>query len=298
MEKSRYRVSIVIPNYNGKEYLPSLLSSVANQTFKDYEVIIIDDCSPDKTALDYIRSFISNHQNMRLVENSQNLGFVKNCTKGIALATGEYICILTNDTEVERDFIRRNVEILDADNSIGVLSCIIVDEHGKNWFSGGSFKAGLSKNLVDDFQGVRTVDWVAGTACFYRREVFEGAGMLDEGFFMYHEDIEFCLRIRSKTNYSVCAFSDKLVTHYSGCSMGPRMSYYLTRNHVLLARIYCPKYLPKVLAYKTKEMLKLAVSPIRFSPRYLTWKFLIIINTIRGIVDGLLGKRGKQFWIV
>ena len=132
MDKIRFKVSIIIPNYNGKEYLPRLLPSVANQTFGNYEVIIVDDCSPDKTALDYIRSFISDYKNMRLIENSQNLGFVKNCNKGIALATGEYVCVLTNDTELKSDFIKRNVEVLEADKSIGVLSCIIVDERGNN----------------------------------------------------------------------------------------------------------------------------------------------------------------------
>ncbi|MBM3156032.1 MAG: glycosyltransferase family 2 protein [Chloroflexi bacterium] len=294
MEKGRYRVSIVIPNYNGKEYLARLLPSLANQTFRDYEVIIIDDCSPDRTVLDYIRSFISNYQNMRLIENNQNLGFVKNCNKGITLATGDYICILTNDTELKSDFIKKNVEILDADRYIGVLSCIIVDEKGNNWFSGGFFRAGLSKNMVDDFQGVRTVDWVAGTACFYRRDVFDSAGLIDDGFFMYHEDIEFCLRVRSRTNYRICAFSDKLVTHYSGGSMGRRMSYYLTRNHILLARMYYPKYLPKVLTFRLIETVKsIGAAAKKPSPKYPIWSCLIAINAIRGAIDGLLEKRGK-----
>jgi len=295
MEKGRNRVSVVIPNYNGKEYLRRLLPSLAAQTFSDFEVIIIDDCSPDNTVLDYIKSFIRDHENTRLVENSRNLGFVKNCNKGISLATGDYICILTNDTELKSDFIKRNVEVLDSDKSIGVLSCVIVDEDGKNWFSEGVFRAGLSKNLADDFQGVRTVDWVAGTACFYRREVFYSAGPLDEGFYMYHEDIEFCLRVRSKTNYKVCAFSDKLVKHYSGGSMGPRMSYYLTRNHILLVRMYCPKYLPKVLAYRFIQAVKsIAAAAIRKPfPKCLTWSFLIAINAVRGATDGLTGKRGK-----
>ena len=292
------KVSIIIPNYNGKEHLGILLPSIADQTFNDYEVLIIDDCSPDKSAVEYIMSFVKDHKNMRLIENERNMGFVKTCNKGIKLASGEYICILTNDTEVAGNFIQRNVEIMDADSSIGVLSCTIIDKDGNNWFTGGRFEKGFPFNLTDDFQGVRTVDWVAGTACFYRREVFDGAGPLDEGFFVYHEDIEFCLRVRSKTNYKVCAFSDKLVTHYSGGSMGRRMSYYLTRNHILLVRMYCPKYLPKVLAYRFKETLKSVGSPVRLSLRYFAWRAIITINAIRGIVDGLIGKRGKQFWIL
>jgi len=61
--------SIVIPNYNGSECLRRLLPSVAKQTFPNCEVIIIDDCSPDRSVIDYIRAFIGDHANMRLVEN-------------------------------------------------------------------------------------------------------------------------------------------------------------------------------------------------------------------------------------
>ena len=174
MEKGKYRVSIIIPNYNRKRDLERLLPSIANQTFDDYEVMIIDDCSPEKSVLEYIKSFIKDHKNMHLVENVENIGFVKTCNKGIKLSSSAYICILTNDTEVAKDFVKRNVQILDADSTIGVLSCVIVDQNGNNWFTGGSLKRGIPKLFKDDFHGVRVVDFVAGTACFYRKELFDG----------------------------------------------------------------------------------------------------------------------------
>jgi GT2 family glycosyltransferase len=313
----KHKVSIIIPNYNGEEHLKRLLPSIANQNFDDYEVLIIDDCSPDRSVLDYIKSFIKDYRNFNLVENNENLGFVKTCNKGIGLSRGDYICLLNNDTEVKSNFVQRNVEILDADSSIGVLSCIIVDKHGKNWFSGGSFKSGLNVNLKDDFRGVRTVDWVAGTASFFRRNVFNRVGLLDEDFFMYHEDIEFCLRVRSKTNYKVCMFSDKLVTHYLGVSRvrsktnykvcmfydklvthylgvspGYNSLYYLHRNYFILLKRYCPEYIPKALLLRSlRNVVILTIScTLKLEPRYFFRKF---INITKGTIDGLNNKLGK-----
>lgn len=291
MENSRCKVSIIIPNYNGEQYLKRLLPSIANQTFNDYEVIIIDNLSPDRSALEYIKAFIKDHRNMRLIENNENLGFAKNCNKGFGLANGDYICLLTNDTEVKSNFVERNVEILDADVSIGVLSCIIVDKDGNNWFTGGSFKGGLPLNLTDDFQGIRTVDWVAGTAAFYRKEVFNRIGLFDENYRMYHEDIEFGLRLRAETDYKACMFAEKLVAHYLGMSI-PRSEvyYFLHRNNILILRKYYPIYLPKVLLLYSREIARLLIaSMLKTRPKL----FLIALSTTKGVCAGLVTRQRK-----
>jgi len=290
MEINRVKVSVIIPNYNGREYLEKLLPSIADQTFNDYEVIILDDCSPEKSAVEYIKGFIRNRRNMRLVENEKNLGFVKNCNKGFALASGNYICLLTNDTVVASNFLERNVAVMEADSSIGVLSCMIVDEHGHNWFSGGSFKAGILVNLRDDFTGVRCVDYAAGTAPFYRREVFAKVGYLNESFYMYHEDVEFCLRVRKKTDYKICVFHEKLLTHYWYDDPGKLNTrlYYGQRNHMLLLRKYAPRYLPKV-AFLT------LMDSIIFLARYVFKRnsraISIVITTVHGTIAGLIKVR-------
>jgi GT2 family glycosyltransferase len=289
MQKGRYRVSIVIPNFNRTRDLERLLPSIADQTFADYEVTIIDDHSPDKSAVEYIREFITDHKNIHLVENTENIGFVKTCNRGIKLATSDYICILTNDTEVTRDFVERNVKIMDADASIGVLSCIIVDQYGNNWFSGGSLKTGIPSMLREDFEGVRQVDYVAGTACFYRREVFDKIGLLNECFVMYHEDVEFCWRVRSKTNYRTCLFGEKLVTHYTGSPSiaSNQVVYYLHRNYILLLRKYSPKSIPGALRFYLREIANLAViSVVKLSPG----SFMSMLYIMRGTVAGLTEK--------
>ena len=286
MESITPKVSIVIPHYNQVEYLKRLLPGVANQTFQNYEVIIIDDFTPDRSVPGQVREFIRGYPKMRLVENVKNVGFVRTCNKGIELAKGDCVCLLNQDTEVRENFVQRNVEIMDADPSIGALSCIVVDNEGKNWFTGGMFEKGLAVNLQDDFQGIRTVDWIAGTAPFYRKEVFDKIGLLDESFLMYHEDVDFGLRMKAKTGYKACVFAEKLVVHYIVPSI-PRgdFYYYVNRNSVVLARRYGKRYLPKILLHNLRWATTMFLGSIARLDRK---RLPCAQGIIRGTWDGLI----------
>ena len=289
MEGATPKVSIIIPHYNQVECLKRLLPSIANQTFQNYEVIIIDDFTPDRSAPVYIRSLIKNYTKMRLVENAENMRFIKTVNKGIKLAKGDYICLLNQDTEIKNNFVQRNVEIMDADPSIGTLSCIVVDKDGKNWFTGGMFEKGLSVTLQDDFQGIRMVDWVAGTASFYRREIFDKMGLFDEDFLMYHEDIEFGLRMKAKTNYKSCMFPEKLVVHYIVSSI-PRgdLYFYLVRNQFLLAKRYGRKYIPKILLRNLRQIERLLYASVTIPDRK---SLLFSLYMVRGTLAGLIRRQ-------
>jgi GT2 family glycosyltransferase len=197
------------------------------------------------------------------------------------LAKGEYLCFLNSDTGVESTFVQRNVEILDSDSSIGGVTCIVVDQSGKNWFTGGRYVRGVPHNLHDDFQGVRTVEFIAGTAAFYRKDVFDRIGSFDENYIMYHEDIEFGLRVRKKTNYRLCTFSDKLVTHYIVPSIpGKALWYYASRNLVLLSKKYNLRYMPMVMAHIL----------IHYAGIHVIRGVYIATFALRGVFDGLTGR--------
>jgi hypothetical protein len=287
LEAVRPKVSIIIPHYNLVDYLKRLLRSLAIQTFKDYEVIIIDDFTPDRSAPGQIRELIKDYPKMRLVENTENMLFVRTCNRGIELAKGDYICLLNQDTEVKNDFIQRHVEIMDTDTSIGVLGCIVVDKAGNNWFTGGRFKCGSMTNMVDQFEGIRTVDFVAGTAPFYRKEVFDKIGLFDESLGMYHEDVEFALRMNARTSYKSCMFSEKLVVHYWMEPMPKReVYYYSNRNHIMILRRYAKRYIPIVLLYNWRQLANLLfVSVAKRNRTYLA----IALYAIKGTLDGLIG---------
>jgi len=223
------------------------------------------------------------------------------------MARGEYVCLLTNDTEVTPDFLERHVAALDADPSIGVLACIVVDPAGGTWFSGGLFRRGRVTSLRDDFAGVRTVDWVAGTAPFYRRRALEQAGYLDDDFVMYHEDIDLCLRVRAG-GYKVCMLGERLVTHHvltvdggveTDIAKLHRLRYYGHRNHILLLRKHCPRYLPGVLAVHVWDVAyalaagAVAVPLIRLRPRAIGMALRIAAGSASGTIAGLIATRTK-----
>jgi GT2 family glycosyltransferase len=239
----------------------------------DYEVIIIDDFTPDRSVPLYIRSLIKNYPKMRLVENTENMGFVKTVNKGIVLSNGEYVCLLNQDTELRKNFIEKNVAILDANDSIAGLSCTIVDKYGENWWTGGSFHGGFPINTRDNFEGIRRVDFVAGTAPFYIKEVFRKIGLFDESYRMYHEDVEFGLRIRNETDYRICSFAEKLVVHYHiNAKPGREAGYLMTRNRMLIARRYFPHLIPLVIfKYVTSKTKDLGYDMKRLHP----WALLV-----------------------
>jgi GT2 family glycosyltransferase len=217
--------------------------------------------------------------------------FIKTVNLGVILARGEYVCLLNSDTEVARDFVQRNVEIMDADSSIGGLSCIIVDKDGNNWFTGGSLREGFPVNLRDDFRGIRAVDFVAGTAAFYRRGVFDRIGLFDENYIMYHEDVEFGLRMRAKTGYGACMFHEKLVVHYGVPSIPTgRIFYYGHRNNIMLLRKYSRRDLRRVLWLYSREAFSwLNGSLLRASPQ----SFSIAVNIVRGTLEGLVTRQSE-----
>ena len=162
------KVTIIIPHYNEKECLQRHLRSIDAQTLNNFEVVIVDDATPDEATVSFIKDFTRERPTMHLVRNTENVRLIKTCHKGIKLAKGEYICLLNSDTQIKSTFIEEDVRIMDSDCSIGALSCVVVDQHGNNWFSGGRSRHGAAFNLTDDFEGVRPVDYVAVTAAFHR----------------------------------------------------------------------------------------------------------------------------------
>ena len=142
-------------------------------------------------------------------------------------------------------------------------------------------------NLRDDFQGVRSVDFVAGTAPFYRKQVFEKIGLLNEDFVMYHEDVEFCLRVNHLTDYRTCMFGEKLVKHNVGqAGLVPyKAAYYIHRNLILLLRKYSARRIPRVLLNYLREIANfLLVSVLKLSPTYFLYAVLISGGTLAGLL--------------
>jgi GT2 family glycosyltransferase len=130
---------------------------------------------------------------------------------------------------------------------------------------------------------------VAGTACFYRKEVFDKIGFFDEQFIMYHEDVEFGLRMKAKTDYKACMFAEKLVTHYVVPSIPQGdFYYYANKNHMILVRRYSRRYIPKELLFLSVRTLWQIANLLLLSASKRNLKLIGGSRyAIKGTLDGL-----------
>lgn len=111
------KVSVCIPVYNGARYLGEAINSVLNQSFADFELIVIDDCSTDRSDL-IIRSF--NDQRLRYEQNTVRLGLVENWNRCLKLSNGEYVCIFHQDDVMAPENLEKKVRALNAGSQVGL----------------------------------------------------------------------------------------------------------------------------------------------------------------------------------
>ncbi|UYZ61372.1 glycosyltransferase family 2 protein [Hymenobacter weizhouensis] len=125
------KVSVIIPNYNHARYLPQRIESVLNQTFTDFELLIMDDCSPDNSR-DIIEKYAALDKRIRILYNEQNSGSTfKQWNKGIAHTKGEYIWLAESDDLADVNFLTTLVKCLEEKPRVGLVYCdsITIDEN-------------------------------------------------------------------------------------------------------------------------------------------------------------------------
>jgi len=245
------RVSVIIVNWNGKEHLESCLESLAGQTYRDFEVILVDNGSTDSSAA-FVRE---RYPWVRLVPLAENTGFAGGNNRGFACASGEYIVTLNNDTRAEPDWLEMLVSVADTHQRAGMVGCRtcvfgkrdIIDTLGGrvccDGMSRGAFRfAGFSS------LGLKPVEealYPSACAALYRRAMIDETGFFDEDFFAYCEDTDLGLRGRLAGWDAVLA-TDAVVHHkYSGTVgvLSPLKVFLVERNHYWVALKTFPLHL-------------------------------------------------------
>ena len=124
------KVSFIVPCYNLAHLLADCVNSILMQSYTNFEVLIMDDCSPDHTP-EVARSF-SDHR-VRHIRNESNLGIIGNYNRGIGLSRGDYIWLISADDYLQRDYVlHRYVQVLESHPKVGYVFCPVVAlEHGK-----------------------------------------------------------------------------------------------------------------------------------------------------------------------
>jgi GT2 family glycosyltransferase len=192
-------VSIVIVNYNGLRFLEPCLSSLGNQTFKNFEIILVDNHSADGSAR-YIREHFPS---VTLIETGKNLGFAGGANVGICASSGEYILTLNNDTIMDPRFIENLVGPMASDSSVGMCASKMLFPDGRINStgicisrSGAAWDRGIFEHDSGQYDTEEEVFGPCAGAALYRRAMLNEIGLFDEDFFIFMEDVDLAFRAR------------------------------------------------------------------------------------------------------
>jgi GT2 family glycosyltransferase len=195
-------LSVVIVNWNGADLLPDCLLSLREQTFRDFEVILVDNGSTDDSVA-RARQLLPA---IRVVEVGYNAGFARGSNIGIREGHGRYVVLLNNDTKTEPSFLEEMVRTAETGAAVGmvapkILSYFepgIIDSVGGLVLTPDGIGQGRGRGERDlgQYDGLQGVLCPSGCAALYRREMLDDVGLLAEEFFAYCEDSEIGLRAR------------------------------------------------------------------------------------------------------
>jgi len=219
-------VSVIVLNWNGKHFLSKCLSSLLDQNYSTYEVLLVDNGSTDG-SVEFVKNKFGENIALRIIALKENYGFSKGNNLGIKYAQGDYVIILNNDTEVRKNFITELVNIVEGDDRVGSVGCKILTQKGKTWFSQKFTNEGFIvpfflQTLVD-----RRIEMISncfcinlansGCAVLYRRNVLDEVGFYDEDFWSNWEDWDLGYRI-NLAGFKSMYVPEPLVYHVGGGS--------------------------------------------------------------------------------
>jgi GT2 family glycosyltransferase len=237
-------VVTVILNTNRREDTCAALRSLAENTYQNQQTIVLDNASTDGSVPAVRAAF----PQVRIIPLAQNLGYAGNNNTGIqaALEMGpEWVFVLNEDTVLDAECLERLVAVAQADPKIGILGPMVYHHNEPNVIQSAGGKMGadwsvwhLAQNELDQgqFPAPHDVDWISGCAILVRRAVIEQIGMLDQRFFYYWEETEWCLRAR-EAGWRIVHVPQAKLWHKGvqrDYHPSPSVTYYSTRNRFMV----------------------------------------------------------------
>ena len=217
-------VSIVVPVHGQLDMTVACLRSLAAHTgHYSFEVIVVDDLSPDRSA-----EWLDSCDNVHLVRNPENLGYLRSTNAGAAVARGPLIQLLNNDTEVSPGWLDCLVDTIRRSDDIGAVGSKLVYPDGTLqeagtiiWNDGSGWNFGRNGDTEDSqVNFVREVDYCSAASLLVRRDLWQQLGGFDERYVpAYYEDSDLCFGLRS-LGYQTVYQPKSVVTHHEGVSHG------------------------------------------------------------------------------
>lgn len=217
------KVTIIIPNYNGIDFLKDCIESLRYQSYKNFEVLIVDNGSKDK-SVEYMKCLESyeNNLNIKVIYLDENLGFAGGVNVGLAASDSEFIILLNNDTEVFPDYVEMLVNAIEKSEKIFAVNPLMINAHNKELVDdagdgysllGWGYQIGVGER-VKDFTKKRTVFSACAGASIYRKSILDEIGYFDEMHFAYLEDMD--LSFRARLRGYIIGFEPKAKVYHLG----------------------------------------------------------------------------------
>jgi GT2 family glycosyltransferase len=251
---SRPKVAIIIVNWNGYVLTKACLESLKELEYPSFQLVVVDNGSVDGSGEKLKAEFSA----IRLLTSAENIGFTGGNNLGIQWALDHFfdqVLLLNNDTLVEPEFLDPLVSFLEQNPDYGAVQPKIMfeAERDKLWNAGGGYfkgfemtwSIGIGKTDEGQFDQEKDTPWITGCAILVRAAAIRQAGMLDNRFFAYYEDVEWSFRIK-KSGFRLRYLPQSKIYHVAGGSskktktkegiIPPIIHFYRTRNHLFLIR--------------------------------------------------------------
>jgi len=232
--KYNIKFHVCILNWNGQEVLRDCVQSILNNQYESFKITVIDNGSDDfkSTELD---------PKVNIIKLNNNYGFARGYNLGISKAkidNDEYLILLNNDTEVDKNFFINLTESIKSRKTESIYGPKITFDDAKDliWYAGGKVK--LDRGIIEhvgirkpssDFSIESNTDYITGCCMIVKKSIYDDLGGFDESFFMYNEDVDFCLRAKLKKIKCVYLPS-VIISHKVSSSLGG----YYSRKKILM----------------------------------------------------------------
>ena len=281
-------LSVVIPNWNGARFLPTCLDALNRQTYEAVQVIVVDNASSDESR-EMIRA---RYPDVVLLELPENRGFTGACNTGMAAASGEFIALLNNDTEVDPAWAAAVVDGFARHPEAGsIASKMLLFDRRDHFHTTGDYftldgragNRGVWQQDVGQYDSEGFVFSACGGSAAYRRTMLDQIGMLDDDFFFSGEDVD--LGWRAQLTGWRCLYVPAAVVyhHLSATGGGVTASYYDGRNLIfILAKNYPTELWRKYGRRVLRSQFRLAWEALR------AWRGEAARARLRGMLVGLI----------
>jgi GT2 family glycosyltransferase len=296
LQINKKSLSIIIINYNLAKEIENCLESLSNKIVSNqdinFEVIIVDNNSPDK-ELPLVEKKLAS-DTIKFYYLDENVGFGKGCNYGFSKASGKYICFLNPDTLIKEDIFSHIISQFENDKSIGIIGP--KQQVREPLFD---FSAGYSPNIIFEFFNLfglgiyfegflislitkikknkkLKVKWILGAAIFIKSELFKEIGGFDKDYFMFFEELDLCKRVANQKLKII--YCPEYRIHHIGSVSGKKDYTLYTIRTYISKNIYLSKHYKYFYGFTMKFLLRLQV----FS-QIIIWCILSPVNKDKSI---------------